>query len=103
MKEIKDVDGTSDKVSSVRNSSQQAFNPGDFPFVLWFLLFPSPLIPALCQPACPRKKVAHGVGFSSWEEEKIVGSKLNSVSKLFKPLRTCFSRCEIEVVQLSSK
>lgn len=30
MKEIKDADGTSDKVSSVRNSSQQAVNPGDF-------------------------------------------------------------------------
>lgn len=59
MKEIKDVDGTSDKVSSVRNGSQQAFNPRDFPFVLCFPLSP-PLSSQLSM-----EKASHGVGLSS--------------------------------------
>lgn len=54
------------------------FTPGEFLFVLWFFLLPPPPIPALPQPACPRKKASHGVDLSSWEEETAVGSELSS-------------------------
>lgn len=82
MKGIENVDGASYKVSSVRNTSQQALHPGDFPFVLWFLLLPSPLIPDLRQPSCPQNKTSHGVGLSGLEEETDKGSDLSSGSPL---------------------
>jgi hypothetical protein len=56
--------------------ASRLFHPGDLPWVPWFLLLSSPLVPVLLQPACPRKKASHGV--VPLDKEMDIGSELYS-------------------------